>query len=370
MRILQVVGLLSPDGAFGGPARVALNQCAELVRRGHDVTLAAATRGYAVPPTDVNGVPVQLFDTRTMVPGVGFPGVSAPDMTKWYRDTSAEFDVVHAHFGRHLVVMPLVLEARRRRIPYVLQTHGMVIPTLNPLAKPLDAAWTRKLLRDAEAVLYLTQLERDQLGQVAQAPLRLVELGNGVPDYPAAEPSPGPPEVLFVARMHERKRPLLFVEMAKALLAEGVDTRFTLVGPDEGEGTALRAAIGDDLRISWEGALDPADIPRRMAQASVYVLPSVREPYPMTVLEAMSAGLPVVISADCGLAPMVERARCGIVTEGEWPRFTSAVRALLADREMASAMGRRARETARDQFSMCAIGDRLFHVYTGAHGRR
>ena len=44
-----------------------------------------------------------------------------------------------------------------------------------------------------------------------------------------------------------------------------------------------------------------------MAAASVYVLPSVREPYPMSVLEAMSVGLPVVVSADCGLAPLVER---------------------------------------------------------------
>ena len=151
--------------------------------------------------------------------------------------------------------------------------------------------------------------------EVAGRRLRLVPLGNGVPEYPAAAQGPGPPEVLFAARMHPRKRPIAFVEMAKALLNAGIDARFTLMGPDEGEGAALRKALKGDSRISWEGALPPGDVPRRMASASLYVLPSVREPYPMSVLEAMSVGLPVVVSSDCGLAQLVERTRSGLVAD-------------------------------------------------------
>ena len=47
MRILHVVTLVSPDGAFGGPVRVAENLARELRRRGHDVTVAAAASGFA-----------------------------------------------------------------------------------------------------------------------------------------------------------------------------------------------------------------------------------------------------------------------------------------------------------------------------------
>ena len=82
-----------------------------------------------------------------------------------------------------------------------------------------------------------------------------------MPSYPAAAPPPGRPEVLFAARMHPRKRPVAFVEMAKKLLDAGVDARFTLVGHDEGEGPALRAALKGDPRITWEGALTPDAIP-------------------------------------------------------------------------------------------------------------
>jgi glycosyltransferase involved in cell wall biosynthesis len=364
MRILQVVTLLSPDGAYGGPARVALNQSAELIGQGHDVIVAAATRGYRTVPTELDEVPVRLFAARTLLPGTGFAGIGAPALSRWFRRNRNSFDIIHIHFGRDLVVLPIALAARRHRIPYALQTHGMVVPSSHPFAAPLDTGWTRKVLRDAGVVFYVTPRERDQLAAVAGPRLQLAPLGNGVPNYPAAVDGSGTPEVLFAARMHPRKRPLAFVEMAKALLDTGVDARFTLVGPDEGEGAAVRAALKGDSRISWEGALAPAAIPRRMAAASVYVLPSVREPYPMSVLEAMSVGLPVVVTDDCGLAPLIDRTHCGVVTDPDARALAAAVESILADRSLARAMGGRARETVRTELGMRAIGCRLVGAYT------
>ena len=363
MRILQVVTLLSPDGAYGGPARVALNQGAELINRGHDVIVAAAARGYPDLPTESNGVPLRLFAARRLVPGTGFAGLGAPALNRWFGRNLTDFDVVHIHFGRDLVVLPAAAAARRRKIPYVLQTHGMVTPSGHPLAPTLDALWTRKVLRDAGTVFYLTDREREQLVAVANGQLRLVQLGNGVPDYPGVLHRRGTPEVLFAARMHPRKRPIAFVDMAKTLLDAGVDARFTLIGPDEGEGDLVRAAIQDEPRITWEGALDPAAVPRRMAAASVYVLPAVREPYPMSVLEAMSVGLPVVVCDDCGLAPLVEGTRCGIVTEPAVAALVAAVESILADPSRARAMGDRGREAVHTQLSMRAVGDLLLETY-------
>lgn len=368
MRVLQVVTLISPDGAYGGPTRVAVNQSVELRRRGHQVTLAAATRGFATPPTEVGGAPVRLFTARTVVPGTGFAGLAAPGMVRWFRTVAAQFDVVHIHFGRDLVGIAIAALARRYRVPYVLQPHGMVIPSGNPLAAPLDALATRTLLREANVVFFLTEQERKQLGQVARGPLNLVPLNNGVPEYPAPCPGAGPPEVLYLARLQERKRPRHFVDMAKSLLAEGVDARFTLVGPDEGEGPGVLADIGDEHRIRWEGALDPSEIPARMAAASVYVLPSIREPYPMAVLEAMSVGLPVVLAADCGLAQVVEQEGCGIVVGDGSATFSDAVRRILANPGLAREMSDRGRTLVRRDFGMSSIGDRLTDVYSQTFG--
>lgn len=366
MRILQVVTLLSPDGAFGGPARVALNQSAELVSRGHEVTVVGAARGYQVVPTNLNGVPVKLYAARTALPRTGFAGVCAPGLGNWLRGNWGEFDVIHIHFGRDLVALPVAAAARRRRLPYLVQTHGMVVPSNHPLAAPLDRGWTRKILRDAQTVFFLNPEERRALVEVAGPSLKLVGLGNGVPCYPAAAPPCGRPEVLFAARMHPRKRPVAFVEMAKKLLDAGVDARFTLVGPDEGEGPALRAALNADPRITWEGALAPDAVPARMAAAEVYVLPAAREPLPMSVLEAMSVGLPVVVTDDCGLAPVVEQAQCGIVTGPGVAALVAAVGSMLRDRSSARLMGERGRATVRTHFGMRAIGDRLLETYAEA----
>ena len=287
------------------------------------------------------------------------------------RSNWARFDVVHIHFGRDLVALPVAVAARRHRIPYLLQTHGMVVPSNHPLAAPLDAVWTRKVLRDAGAVFYLNPQEREQLVAVAGPGLRLVALDNGVPQYPPAASPTGRPEVLFAARMHSRKRPVAFVEMAKKLLDDGVDARFTLIGHDEGEGPALRAALTGDPRITWEGPLTPEAVPGRMAAAEVYVLPSVREPNPMSVLEAMSVGLPVVVTNDCGLAQMVDESRSGIVADPAVPALAAAVESILADRSRARSMGERGRETVRTYFGMRAIGDRLLETYAEiAEGHR
>lgn len=369
MRILQVVTLFSPDGLYGGPTRVALNQSAELAGRGHEVTIAGAARGYEALPSELNGVPVKLFAATNILRRSGFAWTYAPGLTSWLRRNWREFDTVHVHLARDLVTMPVAAVVRRRGIPYVLQTHGMVVPTNHSLATPLDRMWTHDILRHARAVFFLDSVEREQLIAVAGPDLRLVELGNGVPEYPTAHSGRTlgrAPEVLFAARMHARKRPVVFIEMARELLASGMDARFTLVGPDEGEGPAIRAALGGDPRITWEGALSPEAIPARMAEADVYVLPSVREPFPMSVLEAMSVGLPVVVADDCGLAPIIEQCGCGAVTDPPVSGLAAAVGAILRDRAHTKSIGERGRETVVERFGMRPVGDRLVSTYSDA----
>jgi len=97
-----------------------------------------------------------------------------------------------------------------------------------------------------------------------------------------------------------------------------------------------------------------------MAAATVYVLPSEREPYPMSVLEAMAVGLPVVVCDDCGLAAMIAKTGSGIVAAGTGESLADAVSAILADPGW---FGKRARETALGDFGMPDIAARLEVVY-------
>lgn len=365
MRILSVVTLVSPQGEYGGPVRVAVNQARELESLGHSVTLCAATRGFPAPPAAIEGVPTRLFPARQVLPGAGFAGLAAPGLWRWLWRRIREFDICHIHVARDLVTLPAAAIARTRGVRYVLQTHGMIDPSHNLLAAPLDLALTRPVLRDAQRVLYLTGTERAGLVEVAGDDLRLSELPNGVPRA-EARTATEVTEVLYLARLAPRKRPELFARVAGVLAGEFPDVRFALVGPDEGEGDSVTEAIaaaGTPGRIVWEGALAPEATLDRLRRAHVYVLPSVNEPYPMSVLEAMSVGLPVVITDTCGLAGIVRRSGAGLIIDSSREALEDAIRELLQDRSAADEMGRRGRRFVREELGMAAIARRLVEIY-------
>lgn len=369
---LHVVTLITPDGAYGGPVRVAFNQCRRLRADGHHAVVAGAARGYRPIPTELDGVPVRLVKARNVLPLLGFSGMIAPAMLLWMVRNRRSFDVVHVHLARDLITLPAALIALLLGKRLIVQTHGMVADSDHPLAPILDRIMVRPVLRRAAAVLYLSEVERAALVRV-QPEAVLRHLPNGVPVYGQAaargQTADGDIEVLYLARLQARKRPALFVRAAARLLAQDREARFTLVGPDEGEATAVFEAISqsgaDPDEIGWEGAVPPERTAERMAAASVYVLPSVDEPFPMSVLEAMAVGLPVVITESCGLAKPVRDSGSGIVVDESEDSLVEAIRTLIGDRGLRERMGAAALRTAAEVFSMEAVARDLSAIYTG-----
>lgn len=182
MNILQIVTLISPDGAYGGPVRVAFNQARQLRAQGHDVRIAGSYRGYEVPPERIEGTPVYLSKARTVLPGVGFAGIAAPAMFIWMIRNRRTFDVVHVHAARDCVTLPAAALAMVLGKHVVLQTHGMIDRSRRSLALLLDLLLTKCVLRRAAAVLYLTEDERTELLHIQKC-CRTEHLANGVPKY-------------------------------------------------------------------------------------------------------------------------------------------------------------------------------------------
>ncbi|MDO5697714.1 MAG: glycosyltransferase [Dermatophilus congolensis] len=367
MRIIHVVGLISPKGDYGGPTRVATEDVAALSARGHDVTIAAGTWGYDEIPTEIAGVRAKLFPARAPGRGGSLRGLFAPGLAAWLATQAGRTDVVHVHLGRDFVTMPAALAAKARGIPYVVQTHGMVMPSDKTPVKVLDRVSTLPALRGAAKVFYLTPEERRGLLGL-DSRLRIEFLRNGIHADQTPRPvSETPHEVLFLARIQERKRPLDFVEMARRLAGEFPDVRFRMIGPDEGQGAAVRAAIdasGYTDRITWEGPIAPEATRSALEQADVYVLPSVNEPYPMSVLESLAVGVPTVITTTCGLADLVRNGHAGAVVEAGVDTVTDAVRKLLASTEIRAAAATGAHDLARNELDISTVAAALENHYT------
>jgi glycosyltransferase involved in cell wall biosynthesis len=377
VRILHVVTLFTPDGTYGGPARVALNQTTRLQARGHDVQILASTSGFTELPKEIDGIPLTLFPSKSLLPGASFAKLLAPGIRPWLRQHATSFDVVHIHMGRDLVGIPSALELRKLGVPYVCQTHGMIQARAHILAPIIDRLWLTGLLQNARHIFCLNERERDDLMQVVGNAATFSVLANGIPRPAlvgaAQQPPTGTPEVLFLSRVNPRKRPELFAEAAVQLLRRGVDARFSIVGPPNGGEAAVDAIIatareegfGPD-RLVREGGLALDQVNERMSRASIYVLPALREPFGLTIAEALALAIPVVISDDGGLADFVTRNRCGRSVPGDAASVAAAIEGLLADRDEAAAMGRRGAEAVEAEFGVEQITDRLEQVYREA----
>ncbi|QNE74229.1 glycosyltransferase [Streptomyces finlayi] len=323
MKILHVVTLHTPDHAFGGPTRVALNLSKVQRAQGDDARIMALGDGFdGELPDAVEGVPVHLFQARHVLPVFEVSGITSGALLRAARRMMRGADLVHVHLMRDLVTLPVALLALATRTPLVVQTHGMVDPTEKRVAQLTDLLGVRKVLRGADAVLHLTETERLDVNAVAApVPLtRTVRLVNGVRPQerkPARDPA-RPPTVLFLARIQERKRPEDFVAAMPAVLEKYPDARFVLAGPDTGAlpGTlALARRLGVADSLDHVGPLGHEEVLSAGREADVYVLPSIEEPLGVSVLEAMSVGTPVVITRTCGLAPDVAEAGAGLVVE-------------------------------------------------------
>lgn len=370
MRIAHVVTYISPDGAFGGPVRVALGQAEELAARGHDVTVYAASPPESAGIVERDGYVIRTFPGKRVVPAGGFAMMSSPHLTKALRHDLPAIDAAHVHFARDLVAIPAARAIRSACVPYVLQPHGMVDRSDKLLAKPLDALATRSLLRDANAVLVLTDQEAADIGEIEpRASIRRIANGMKVEELP---PYSGRSNtVLFLARLHQRKRPVAFVQMADLLAAELPDTRFVLVGPDEGEGAAVTEAIASSsarTRIEWRGAVSPDETQSLLADARVYVLPAVDEVFPMSILESLQAGTPVVTTDSLGIADACRRFGAAEVTDGSLEQLAGAVRRVVSDAGAAEQLRAGGTAYLREELDIAAVADDLESVY--ARGQR
>ncbi|WP_406408385.1 glycosyltransferase [Streptomyces halstedii] len=377
MKVLHIVTLHTPDHAFGGPTRVALNLSKAQRAHGDDARIMALGDGFDGPlPGEVEGVPAHLFQARHLLPAFEVSGITSAPLLRTARRMMRGADLVHVHLMRDLVTLPAALLALATRTPLVVQTHGMVDPTEKRVAQLTDLLGVRTVLRRADVVLHLTERERIDVEAVA-APValtRTVRLVNGVrPQERKPARAPGrPPVVLFLARVQERKRPEDFVAAMPAVLARHPDARFVLAGPDTGalpSTLALARKLGVLHALDQVGPLGHEEVLVAGRRADVYVLPSIEEPLGVSVLEAMSVGTPAVITRTCGLGPDVAAAGAGRVIDSRAgedaanaAKVADAVLELL-EPEANDRAGKAAWELVSTRFTIDAVTGTLRRTY-------
>lgn len=375
VRIGIVTTVFAPNAECGGPVTVAGQHARELVSRGHEVTVFTSDLIAFAPRTHLgalecqdDGLTIRYF--RSWAPRPRYPAVLAR-VAAGIRERATRLDVVHIHFAREVIPASTAAATRSLGIPTVLQPHGM-LGNVAGIRGVVDRLWVRRALENASVVLALQDHERRQLERLAPG-ARIRILPNGI----AAGSSPGradgnghhPKTVLFLARLHPRKRVMAFIEMARLLRDGGVDARFVVVGHDAGDRAQAErrvSALGLSDAVSFAGGVPASEVAAWYEAADVYVLPAVDEPFPLTALEAMRAGVPVVVTDRCGISSALERAGAALVSSPDPASLSHHVKRILTDSEVADRLATAGPRSVATTFSITSVVDHLEELYADA----
>ncbi|MBV8199898.1 MAG: glycosyltransferase, partial [Acidobacteria bacterium] len=318
MRLLHVVPTYMPAWRHGGPVAAVHGLCKALAARGHQVTVFTTDVHGAgtldVPraaPVSVDGVTVWYFPVTAPRRLYRSPGMSAA----LAGPALAGCDLVHLH---SVFLWPTAAAARaaeRAGVPYVVAPRGMLVgDLLRRRGRVRKRLWIRlverRTLARAAGLHATSALEAQELGRL-DLPLPPIHVvGNGVEAElwePAREADLSPavraalarrPLLLFLGRVSWKKE----LDRLLGALAEVPGATLAIAGNDE-EGyradlDRLAAAAGVTDRVLYLGPVHGADKAGLLHGSDVLVLPSYSENFGNVVLEAMAAGLPVVLTPE------------------------------------------------------------------------
>ncbi len=375
MKILNVTETYAPFYEFGGPPAKVEALSRGLVARGNEVTVLTADWGITERITAA-GKASPFFESNFGWEGED-RGVRAVYLPTWlkYRVTSwnpaakgflrerlSSYEIVHI-FGLYDLLGPVVARAcRDKNIPYVVEPIGMFVPIVrNVRLKRLYHAWFgKKMLAGAARVIATSEQEVEELagGGIGKEKIALRRNGVVAPErlpakgiFRAAKQIPADAMlILFLGRLSKKKSPDLLMHAFSALPAkiEGRAAHLVFAGPDEQGMESKLVEMAEGLQIServhFTGPVFHEEKWAAYQDADVFVLPSLNENFGNTAAESAAAGTPVIVTENCGVAPLL--AGGGIIIRHDEKELSEALRKLLGNEELRTGLGQRARLAA------------------------
>ena len=375
MKILHVVPSYFPAERYGGPICSVHELARATTRRGHEVEVFTTN----VDGPGKSDVPVVVPVARDGVRVWYFPSPAgrriyySPAMGRRLRSSVKAFDIVHIHSVFLYPTSAAAHAARQSSVPYVVTPRGVLVGDLirrkSATAKRLAIAlFERRNIAGAAAVHVTSQGEADDLLALGLQPRKLVIVPNGVaiqpPDRPGVDQAPDTmPQIIFLGRINWKKG----LDRLIPALALVPKANLALAGNDEEGYTRHLRALARDAgvaeRVTFVGPVADNAKWDLIRKARLLVLPSYSENFGNVVLEAMAVGVPVVVTREVGLAPVVAAAKAGIVCDGSPQLLAAAINEVLIDARRAAEMGAAGRHTARQMFSWDIVAEKIELLY-------
>ena len=279
-----------------------------------------------------------------------------PVLHGWHLGRASVFKTNQTRGGRialraaRLWRKPLIARAGYMWSDFTEREHGVDSPAT---ARALEAE--RQLFGRADRVVVTTEeMAHGVAERVPEASGRTTVVPNYV-DTDLFSPQPDrrtERHLVFVGRLSPQKNVEALLEAVEPL-----DVTLSIIGSGELE-AALQKRFGTmDGRVRWEGNIPNQELPARLSQATLFVLPSHYEGQPKALMEAMACGLPVLGADSLGIRELIRHGETGWLCGTDPPSIRAAVQELLARPDLRTEIGRNARRFIVDHFALDSIAD-------------
>ncbi len=266
-----------------------------------------------------------------------------------------KFDVIHSHVGGHAYVLFAGLISRLKSTAHVHTTHCCWTDAFRPLSVKIPLFFTNLIFNRlafamTDKIIAITPWEIPILKKWVKEN-KIVVIPNGMDPilYEKVKPNNYKKKlriknkmVLFFGRLNPTKGPEHLAMAAQNILKKRKDIDFVFVGPDEGQLQLIKKIANNNPRIHITGPLfGKKNIAEMYQAADVYVLPSYREGLPLTLFEAMAAGLPIIASPVNGIPYEMREPDNGLfIKYGNVKQIENAILKILDDSALAKKMSK------------------------------
>ncbi|MBI5961164.1 MAG: glycosyltransferase [Chloroflexi bacterium] len=362
LRLLYVIDSLK----IGGAEMLLLGMARRYLSEGHEIRIAYFSEGGLHKDFEALGIPLTRLSQR----GLKDPRALTRlvNLIRTYRP-----DVIHTHLFKSDLVGQI--GAALTRVPARISTlHN----TSQWRKNPLFSGIMRGVMLPCDRIIAVTQYVRDYAHQWSHYPLsRMIVIENGVdtirfdPDHTTPLDrqavwglAPDSPVIGVIGRLHPAKGHDILLRAAVEIVREVPTAQLIIIG--DGELRAALESLSIELSLQdhvvFTGFM--RDMPGVMAALDVVVFSSRWEGLPVTLLEAMSMGRPVVATSVGGIPDVLTHETNGLLVLPDNPAaLAQEVLRILRDVTLAGRLGKSAQETICERYSADVMVQRIMKLY-------
>jgi glycosyltransferase involved in cell wall biosynthesis len=245
-------------------------------------------------------------------------------------------------------------------IPVVYTVHGFGFKAQVPWLQRHIAWVIEKMLAPrTAAMICVSRAEKGLAEQLPSLENRIHVIHNGIPDHPSRAKPQHHADVIMVARCAAPKRHDL---LAQAWLMLNPSAHLTLAGGGASVETWRKTYVAPN--ITWSG--DVQNIPDLLKVHGIFVLISDHEGLPISILEAMRAGMAIIASDLPGIREQIEHGKHGLLVDNTPQAIADALAVLQAQPQRRAALGRAARQRYEIEFGATRMAQATLNIYAQA----